>query len=529
MKSKALGFLVVVMAASSVASAQTPIFASTSVPIFAGDFTGDGIPDFRRQLTSNVADVDFLSGYNFLPLPMPYPASSITVVGDLDGDGVRDLIVLSTSLTTTSGIYNVAVRGYSYVTAQTLFLEVLGQVASYSPAARVVDLHDVDGDGIDDFALLVDAAVGPIGGSAPGTHFDGYIRVFSGATRQQVYFETVPAVPTLLPNNYTVYPATVGPLGDGDGDGHADFWTRTTTALQQPATLTLRRGPSGIAAFTVNSNFIRASEFDDVDGDGFDDVLYWDAGGTGFPSSTMIVAVLRGSDFEPLTSFVGSVASVSLSTAVLDDIDQDGAKDIGVVGFSTPTSGTVARIFSGRTGALILQHPGLASAIFAAGDVNLDGWGDYTFRPLALSDPPTIWSPRSNHVVAAATPFGTDYISVVGAPTLMSTAPKFGQTIMIATTAPGPGYGVLMIGPRRFEPYTVFGGLGFSVPMAIWVDLAAVSAVGLDANLGPTSNFQSVTPIIPLAEGMTIVLQAGYWPTAGGFFASNAVELRLGY
>lgn len=526
-----------------IAGAQNHLYGSSTLVASVGDVTGDGIPDFlnRTSLPFAPSAFNLLSGFNFTPIAFPFDPSTATAVGDLDGDGTKDVIFMT--LTPNANLYDLTLRGYSIPTGQTLFLENFGPVAydsfqSQQSIPRLIDVGDADGDGKDDFAVVMNAVVLSINLIAYPQ--DGFIRVYSGASRTLIFAEVVPILvnSALMPSNFSYYQpnaAESGPLGDVDADGNADFWTRRFTQFSSPAELALRHGPTGSSFFTVTSSFIRAAKLGDVDADGADDILYWDTGGSPSPVPMPMVGVLRGYDLEPLGVVVGSFFSGPIEVTALSDVDADGAPDFIVKGFPSFFSPQTARIFSGRTRQLILTHNGAVTAVGDAGDVNLDGRGDYligsniyvtTGGVLTTIPLLSIWSPRSDHIVGSAVPFGPDFVQ--SSPSLQSTAPRFGATMVVSGTAPSASYGVLMISTPAAVPLMVDGGLMFDTPMPIWVDLSTVAVLGLNLQSSLSWNFFAAIPTILIAEGVQFTLQAAYWPTSGGFFATNAVACTLG-
>lgn len=123
---------------------------------------------------------------------------------------------------------------------------------------------------------------------------------------------------------------------------------------------------------------------EDVDGDGFDDLLVGEPktqGTTGVPR----VVLFSGPSGQPIHSINGSVGTTfGALVAGVGDVDADGVPDFAVrqddLDFNIAPVQSVVRIYSGATGAVIRQHGGsefLYAVIRDLDDIDGDGHDDY--------------------------------------------------------------------------------------------------------------------------------------------------------
>ena len=305
-----------------------------------GDLNGDSFPDYlvgdgaaieigRVYAVSGINDgilfqIDSDSGVNLL-------GAGIGTVGDLDGDGKREVLIGSTGFNGNGVPDSGRMSVYSGATGVLLFnfdgsqlLEQLGW--------SVTGTGDLDGDGVPD--ILVGAP-----------HFPGPGRVcaVSGATGQLIY--SVPAPAPGLSFGYSI--ASLG--SDLDGDGVHDY------AVGAPAPGTI----GGIGAVWVLSGatgtVIRihslGTPYDgfgtsvagagDLDGDGVGDLLVgaphcyvpWVVGGDSnalSPVAPGMVFAYSGASGALIRSWSGGSPfnAFGLSVASVGDINQDGTNDV---------------------------------------------------------------------------------------------------------------------------------------------------------------------------------------------------------
>lgn len=295
--------------------------------------------------------------------------SSFDVLGDVNGDGVDDLILGSVA------------RGSAIVrsgaTGEEIATQVLGAFNNQGTdfGRSVANVGLIDGDGVTDYA------VGAPDYTPVGTLQPGLVRVYSGASHQELY-----SIVGQLNGEGTGYQVMC--LGDVNGDGLDDFGT-----IGDSAYFRIFSGPDGsiIRTHTGVSLTAEATAFGDHDGDGYDDYLvgYGTYGGNILGAGR--VRLHSGKDGSPLVTIEGEfrVALLGTSVSPAGDWNGDGIGDIAA-GRPTGWGGSAdgpsgACIYSGRDGALIKQFIGedycrdrsqFGRSLSSGKDVNGDGFPD---------------------------------------------------------------------------------------------------------------------------------------------------------
>ncbi|MGE0144323.1 MAG: integrin alpha [Planctomycetota bacterium] len=305
---------------------------------------------------------------------------AVASVGDLDADGFDDFAV-GADLADGNGNDSGAVYVYSGQTRALLFSlqgDSVGDFFGYS----VDGAGDVNNDGVPD--IVVGAY-----GDDPPTGLDlGAIYVFSGATQALLY--------TFVgTNNEDRLGYSVSGAGDVNADGFADViggaYTADANGVDSgQAIVWSGRDGSVLWSFAGNgpTQFFgwAVDGAGDVDGDGFSDVI---VGSVGDPTGGLLAGtavVFSGKTGAVLWRFDGQARDLQgAGVAGVGDVDRDGHADL-LVGAPFADDGGLdfgaARLYSGRTGALIRSHfPALPFSLFgypvaAAGDVNGDGSPD---------------------------------------------------------------------------------------------------------------------------------------------------------
>jgi len=230
----------------------------------AGDLDGDGTPDllagaprffsFSQAIESGLSFAPVLSGGSGAPLFTFYPETgcptcinprfgwSVSGGGDLDGDGVPDLIV--GEMWTASAIYP-GVAAFSGATGGRLYntADLAGRVVGH--------LGDVDGDGFGDFfGTTSDSYFGISGGCVfvGGVIWGcGEVRIHSGQDGSEIF--------TLVRQGAGALGTAAALVGDVDGDefpeiavGDSKWWPGFGN--QQPGRLTVfSLTPIGVTVF----------------------------------------------------------------------------------------------------------------------------------------------------------------------------------------------------------------------------------------------------------------------------------------
>ncbi|HZL99595.1 MAG TPA: hypothetical protein VFD43_05010 [Planctomycetota bacterium] len=357
----------------------------------AGDIDGDGVGDLLLGLPgSNPASgsatpggVSLLSGATGEMLWIAYGASGtyqklgtrVASAGDLDGDGLADVLASGDNIVAVySGVDGAFIRSF-----------VVSNYPAFT-APTISGAGDVNGDGASDYAIGDPLATGSHG---PTT---GRVRIFSGAEglllgsidglQAGERFGASMALVTGLPG--TDAPALV--IGAPGHDGPAGVDAGRVQVVPSnggvyvpfvfPTPGTQEATGFGIAVALAG----------DVDNDGWDDVS---VGAPYDSTGGQMIGALRvysGRDGSLLHLFSGThpFDRMGLALASVGDVDRDGSADIlGSAPFAANPAGPgEVRLWSGATGAPLLTLEGLSvndqfgGAIAAAGDVDLDGVPD---------------------------------------------------------------------------------------------------------------------------------------------------------
>ena len=290
--------------------------------------------------------------------------TSVSSAGDVNGDGLSDLIVGDTG---GNGLATGDARVYSGADGSIIH-NFVGQDFLDFFADTVSDAGDVNGDG---FADLI------VGTGSPD--FIG-VQVFSGVDGSLLY-------------DLPFFGGPVSGAGDVNGDGFDDVVvSETQLGFFNNGQVRVHSGVDGSILYTFEGDEPTdklgrsVSGAGDVNGDGFDDVIAGTVCGGEYSGSAR---VFSGADGSILYDFDGdsSYDSFGISVSCAGDVNGDGFADVivGAPANASVTSG-YARVFSGADGSILYNFEGNGNQSFGrdlfgysvsgAGDVNGDGFDD---------------------------------------------------------------------------------------------------------------------------------------------------------
>ena len=188
-----------------------------------GDLDNDGVPEIiigtpygtgRGPYGGGVVTVQ--SGANGAQLyefdgdsSGDYLGRAVDGMGDVDGDGVPDLLFGAPNASPAGLAQAGLVQLRSGATGQIL-VQLEGTEAGSFFGQVVANVHDIDGDGVDDFAVAAPSA------SPGGMQCAGSVSVYSGATAQLLYRWDGSSW-------FDAFGSAIGGGGDVDGDGVPDI------------------------------------------------------------------------------------------------------------------------------------------------------------------------------------------------------------------------------------------------------------------------------------------------------------------
>jgi hypothetical protein len=299
-------------------------------------------------------------------------------VGDVDGDGIGEVIVGANGQPTTSGIPKGLARLYSGATGE--WIHSWSGSAGSQFGRGVAGCGDVDGDGV------LDVVVGAPGSLQPSGQPAGSVTVFSANDGSLVRAWTG------SPGEGFGY--SVAGTGDVDADGVPDLAVGVpyVGGSYSAGAVKVFSGSTGAEIRTVSGaggGFGSAlANAGDVDLDGTDDLVVGAPYYSPFPGLYFGQArVISGTDGGVVYSWNGSMAGGGFGWALAGggDVDGDGRVEIVVGAPYASAAGQYSgqvHVFSGATGAeLFVLNPLASSESFGTsvacnGDVNGDGWAD---------------------------------------------------------------------------------------------------------------------------------------------------------
>lgn len=293
-----------------------------------GDVDGDGLGDILLGSAATWGQGFVISGADGHTIHVLEPATpdeslalDVSAIGDLDLDGVPDLLV-GAELFDGPGHWSGAARVYSGADASQL-LQVTG-ASGERLGNGLASPGDVTGDGLPDFAAGAYTAY--VFGLDKGA-----VRLFSGADGAMLAEWSGP--PT-----ETNFGKTLAAAGDLDGDGVGDLLASKSTADTNGNTSGHVRAWSGATLALIFESDgepgdhlgLALAAAGDWNGDGFGDVY---AGAPYAKDARGKVVVLDGPTGQPLKSFtsgplVAANDHFGVACAVGGDVDGDGRADL---------------------------------------------------------------------------------------------------------------------------------------------------------------------------------------------------------
>lgn len=335
---------------------------------------------------------------------------SFANAGDVDKDGVDDLIVGRPTSHTYLGNYMGSVVVYSGKTTLPIF-SIIGSDPSGGFGHSVCGVGDMNLDGYDDFAVGAPFEDHPTFG-----YETGIVRVYSGKDAQLLHtYNSVNA------SAYTHFGYSMG-AADLNLDGIPDMVigapSSSSTGIHAGAVEAFN-GLTGVAMWGVGNGIDNANFGDgihmpgDLNSDGRPDVLVY-AGGIGLNTSAGAVYALNGLTGAGLFTKPG-VKPYQFYGSHCDgvgDINNNGIPDFAIGVHDVEVNGQMVgavEVYAGNNGALLQSvagqatQQGFGSSVCRGADFNNDGFADYVAGIPDLGMVPGQWGTGGARLLSGKT------------------------------------------------------------------------------------------------------------------------------
>jgi hypothetical protein len=415
---------------------------------------------------------------------------AVAGLGDVDGDGWGDVIL---GIPGVDGPGGALTPNYGRVEVRSgltgaVIHQINGSTDYHKVGTGVCGIDDLDGDTIPDFAISSDAN-------------GGEIAFMSGATGMPLQIVGHPAGATRFGEH-------IESAGDIDSDGIPDLLVAAPGSefggvlevgavfLISGADGTVIRGHGGVAEFDNFGRQICCPG--DLDGDGISEIMVSATGANpGDMDGAGSVFVYSGAAGTQLYQFDGDAPYdfFGWSVASPGDLDGDTIPDLMMGSIFETSNGRanvgIVSIYSGATGLLIRDHPGLLGselfgvAICGVGDMNEDGVADYAIGSdgTAFGGQVTVWSGLD----------GRRLFDVESE----TWNEHFGVEMMSAGDLDGDGKHEFLVGGHSTTANTIQGG---AVYLYEFNPFMTVNSLTIDASAGATISLDMQFPTVYLYE-----------------------------
>jgi hypothetical protein len=298
---------------------------------------------------------------------------SVSSLGDIDADGVPDVVLTSSLENLPAGTE----AGAAYVRSGASGVDLhhdVGQFQQQMFGWSSCVPGDLDGDGVNDYLI---GAPDFIFGNTPGKVF-----AYSGATGALLF--------KLRGSNSGLnFGIDVSPAGDIDADGVADFCVGANDTGPGDVYIYSGKSHSVLYSFTgskIDTNMFIGRGLGDLDGDGFGD--FGVGAARGGPNGEGEFTVYSGATGNVLWTVYGETQGdlFAETAGSIGDADGDAVSDVAIsaIGYSKQfTAQGRVYVYSGRSGALLWTFDGLfpfevLGKLSSSGriDFNHDGFAD---------------------------------------------------------------------------------------------------------------------------------------------------------